>query len=237
MRCFKKIASGDTIEGVRECYGKKTTTIKPFCKAVGCTNKIPKFDVNETSLIDRTNICPFKSRFLDKEGLKAEKEKGKYDDTKHKYYEANQKLVEGFSRAGRDINILFSWLVQGCIEFYTVLKDGIQKPKIVKQYIAEKIGENDVISQWVEERCKVTPIEDFVKLKGDDKRANCSPPLILYECFSSWAKENNCHVGYGKIKFYDSLSTTFNKRKTKDGWLYDRIRLKKFGELIMDEED
>lgn len=233
---FKKIASGDTIEGVRECYGRKTTTIKPFCKAVGCTNKIPKFDVNETSLIDRTNICPFKARFLDKEGLKSEKEKGKYDETKHKYYEADQDLVEGYSKPGRDIDILFSWLVQGCVEFYTVIKTGIPKPKIVKQYIAEKIGENDVISQWVEERCMVTPLDDFIKLKGDDKRSHSTPPLVLYECFSLWAKENNCHNGYGKIKFYDSLSTTFNKRKTKDGWLYDRIRLKRYGDLIMEED-
>lgn len=210
----KKIISGDTISGVRSHYGKKTITIEPFCKLSISANKIPKFDVDD-AMIDRANFYPFKTTFLHKGGLKTEKKS-----------DHELEFAELFLKEKRAINVLFSWLVQGCIEYYRVMDDGIPKPKILKQYTQEKIDEDNIVFKWVEEKCNVTPIEEFKLFKKDDRKKNCSSTHILYESFSMWAEKNNCNVGYGKIKFYNQLSMKFNKKRNSDGFIFERIQLK-----------
>jgi hypothetical protein len=37
---------------------------------------------------------------------------------------------------------------------------------------------------------------------------------------------NDCHVGYGKIKFNEYMAKKFQKRKTNKGYIYDRIKVK-----------
>ena len=47
----------------------------------------------------------------------------------------------------------------------------------------------------------------------------------VYEDFSKWAKQNNCHTGYGKRKFFVHLSERVEKKRTMKGYVYERIEL------------
>jgi hypothetical protein len=67
-----------------------------------------------------------------------EKNNGSYNESKYKYYDADCELIDMYKKHGRPIDIYFSWLVKGCMEFYKVKNNGITKPKVVKEYINEK---------------------------------------------------------------------------------------------------
>ena len=237
---IKKIASADTIEGVRECYGKKTTHIVPFCKLVVCSNKIPKFEATDKAIIERLVFNPFKARFLNEEGIQLEKSRGLYDETKFVYYPSNNELVKKYARIGRNIDILFSWLVHGCVEFYTKHNDGcgIPKPEIVKEYIENKLSENDFISMWVTEKCNVVSTDEWTQMSKKERKEYQTSRSVLYENFSSWAEDYDIKSDRGKIKFYESLSSKFKCKKGYSEFLYERIRLKKInGRELNDSDD
>ena len=224
----KKIASADPIEGVRECFGKKTYTMFPFCKLVIPTNKIPKFDVNDVAIIDRLVFNPYKSRFLNKEDMEKEKATGKYDESVYKYYIADGDLITEYSKEGRPIDILFSWLIEGCIEFYRVKNDGIKKPNIVKEYIENKVGENDVIKIWMDEKCNIKTRDEWNTMDKEDKKEFMTSSNKLYDNFSEWAIKNDCHAGFGKIKFNERLNASFTKKRNNQGMYYERIQIATF---------
>lgn len=228
---IKKIASADPIEGVREVYGKKTRTIFPFCKLVVSSNKIPKFDVQDNAIVDRLCFNPYKARFLNEESLAQEKESGKFDETKYKYYNADIKLIEKFKKVGRQIDILFSWLVGGCIEFYRVREKGIKKPTIVKEYIKNMIDEVDIVGQWINEKCNIISKEIWNTYSKTQKKQYTIKASELYDDFSGWATQNNCHTGYGKKIFYKHLGERVDKKKINKGFIYERIQ------LINEEDD
>lgn len=229
----KKIASGDPIEGIRECYGKKTTTMYPFCKLVVSSNHIPKFNAADKAIIDRLCFNPFRSRFLNEEGLKQEKARGLYDDNKYNYYAADNELIQKYNQTGRPINILFSWLVDGCVDFYkNCLISGIKKPKVVSNYIDDKIGENDTIGQWTADCCTVISIEDWNKFSREQKKKYKTKSSELYRCFSEWAKNNGCHAGYNKRVFNKHLVNLYNKKKLNGYDVYERIKIKEHDDMI-----
>ena len=227
----KKIASADPIEGVRECFGKKTYTMFPFCKLVIPTNKIPKFDVNDIAIIDRLVFNPYRSRFLNKEDMEKEKATGKYDESLYKYYIADGDLITKYSKEGRPIDILFSWLIEGCIEFYRVKNDGIKKPNIVKEYIENKIGENDIVKIWIDEKCNIKTRDEWNKMDKMDKKYFISSSNTLYDNFSEWAIKNDCHAGFGKIKFNERLNASFTKKRYDYGMAYERIQIAIFDDI------
>ena len=221
----KKIASSDPIEGVRECFGKKTWTMLPFCKLAICSNKIPKFDTNDVAITDRLVFNPYKARFLNKISMEIEKEKGNYDETKYKYYETNNSLIEKYSFHNRTIDIYFSWLVAGCMEFYRTKDEGIKKPKIVRDYINEKTSENDIVGLWLEECCNVKTLADWDLLSNTDKKIYTTLSSKLYDNFSEWAIRNNQHKGFGKIDFNKRIETQFTKKRNDKGISFERVRL------------
>jgi phage/plasmid-associated DNA primase len=223
----KKIASCDPIEGVRECYGRETFNLYPFCKLCILTNVIPKIDVSDLAQTDRVNFNPYQARFMDPVGLEKEKETGLYDPVNLKYYEADNDLIDKYKVHGRNIDILFSWLVEGCKEFYKVRKDGIKKPKIVRDFNEEKIGENDLVQQWIDDDCSMISVEKWEKLA--DKTQWETLNKDLYEKFSEWAVKNECHSGIGKIRFYKGLDLKTTNRRAKKGKLYQRIRFSNNG--------
>ena len=222
----KKIASGDPIEGVRGCYEKKTREIQPFCKLLVPTNNIPKFDTQDTAIIDRLCFNPFLARFLNKEDLKTEKKRGKYNTKKFKYYPADNNIIDKFKVKGRPINILFSWMVAGCIEFYKVRNIGIKKPPVVESYIAETLNNNDVIGQWIGEKCNVIDFDMWENFSKIEKKSYTTSTCDLYEEFREWATATGVLKGHGKVKFSKYLMGVFTRIKTqKDGFAFQRIKI------------
>jgi len=221
---IKKIASNDPIEGVREAYGKKTYTMYPFCKLVICSNHIPNFDVSDTAMTDRLNFHPFNARFLDKEGLKKEKDEGKYNPIKYSYYKADKKMEGIFKTDGRHVDIFFSWLAEGCKDFYRLYDDGIPKPDLVKEYINQKVNENDLVCQWIKISCQVVSHIKWSSMTKEEKSKYFSPTTDLYEDFKEWCLDNT-ETPYGKRKFYKHLDMTHNRIRKNKSRVYERIRL------------
>lgn len=168
----KKIASCDVIERVREFYGRKTTQIFPFCKLVVCSNKIPKYDMTDKTMNERIVLNPFMARFLNEDGIKLEKLRGTYDETKFKYYPSDNVLAKKYAVDGRNIDILFSWLVYGCMEFYAKYNEGcgVPKPKIVREYI---------VTTWITENCDVINIDEWIHMSKKPKKiSNITFPIV-----------------------------------------------------------
>lgn len=216
----KKIASGDPIEGVRECYGRKTIHIDPFCKLVVATNFIPKFNANDTAIVDRMLFSPFNARFMD-----SNDEDEMFDKTKFVYYLPDDVFVKKYSMVGRNINILFSWLVGGCMDFYAKHNNGkgINLPDIVKKYIKKKTNDNDYVASWINDECEIIAHDQWTNMTSKDRKKYRTPRSKLCESFDDWAHDNG--VIFGKNKFLESLNAKFKCKKTKGIYVFDRIRI------------
>ncbi len=223
---IKKLASSDPIEGVRECYGRRTLTLQPFCKTVIASNKIPKYDIKDKAIIDRLVFNPFKARFLNPEKMKDEKDEDMYNEEKYKYYPADDNLVRKFQQPGRTLDILFSWLVQGCIKYYQLKDAGLQRPAIVKGYIKDKIKDNDLIQQWIADRCETKTIDEWKVMNNRNKPDFIINAAILHTSYLSWAEENDMEEKYGRNDFYKYLVEKYPKIKVNNTWAFQRIRIK-----------
>ena len=219
----KKIASADPIEGVRECFGRKTRIIIPCCSLLIGTNYVMKWNCRDTAVTDRLVIYPYNARFLDKESMKSEKESGNYNPNKYKYFIADKPLLDSFCVKGRNLDILFSWMVIGCMKFYKVMNDGIKKPKIVLDYTNTKFDDNDVVGQWIAECCEFVNVDEYEKLSPKAKKGWVTQGNDLWNNFTVWAKKNNCLEGNGRNIFHKILSKKFPKTKNMGGVAYERI--------------
>jgi len=150
-------------------------------------------------------------------------------DYKHIDYYVNNRdsIIEKYKKVGRPIDILFSWMVGGCIKFYKLNGAGIKKPRIVLKYIQDKLDDNDVVGRWVNDFCDIKNAGEFDELSRKDKKKFTTSVSDLYDEFSEWAKENGCHKGITKLKFSKYLDGNFKKKKQKRGGnAFERITLK-----------
>ena len=223
---IKKIASGDPIEGVREVYGRKTRIIYPFCKLMIQTNNIPTFDVQDKAIVDRLRFNPFKARFLSKIHMDEEKRLGRYNTKKYKYYDADEDIKQKYESIGRPINMLFSWLVDGCIKFYKHMGQGIEAPKIVSQYAKDTIESQDHASMFIDEFYEIIDQDTWDNMDPDEQKDNSILASVIYQKFSSWAHENECHNNWGKVRFYKSLEERCPKKRYALGFYFQMIRKK-----------
>jgi hypothetical protein len=135
----KKISSSENIGGVRECYGRKTITIQPFCKFSICTNHIFSFDITDIAITDRLIIHPHNSRYLTEEGLIEEKSNGNYKPDLYDYRTADKLFVNSFFTPGHNLDVLFSWLVIGTVKYYDLGSNNVVLPPCVKKYISSVV--------------------------------------------------------------------------------------------------
>jgi len=229
----KKIASSDVIEGARECYDRKTTTIVPFCKFIVTTNFIFIFDGDDIAIIDRLLFCPFNARFLDDQGIKNDKAKGIYDETKFKYYSPDTNLIKKYCAAGRNIDILFSWLVGGCMEFYAKYNNGsdIPRPPIVQKCIEQICNKNDFVACWINENCETVSYDSWIQMTSKDRKKYRTLRSDLCNNFNEWADENGIH--FNKNKFIESLNSKFRSKRIKGLHVFECLRIigADFGEI------
>lgn len=227
---IKKIASGDSIEGVRECYGRKTVYIDPFCKLVIATNFIPRFNANDIAIVDRMLFSPFNARFSYDED-----DNDLYDKTKFKYYLPDEEFVKKYNVVGRNIDILFSWMVGGCMDFYAKYNNGkgIPKPDIVRNYIKEKTNDNDFIASWLKDNCEIIAQDVWTSMTLQDRKLYQTSRSKLHENFDCWSLENG--INFGKKKFIESLNSKLKCKKTNGEYVFERIRIIDYIEGVNDD--
>jgi len=223
----KKIASNDPIEGIREAYGKQTRVIYPFCKLVISSNNAPEWDGQDVAIIDRLTFHPFNARFLTANEIDSDKKRGIFDESRYSYFEANKKIINIYKTEGRQINILFSWLVDGCVKFYKTIDEGISKPIIVEKFIWDKIYKNDPVGRWIEENCDVYNAMDFKKLKSHERTNYMGYGNDLYCDYKQWViDEGDSTLKRKKQKFFLILQGRFKKVRRANGFFFQRIYLK-----------
>jgi len=133
--------------------------------------------------------------------------------------------MEGiFKTDGRHVDIFFSWLAEGCKDFYRLYDDGIPKPNLVKEYINQKVNENDLVCQWIKISCQVVSHIKWSSMTKEEKSKYFSPTTDLYEDFKEWCLDNT-ETPYGKRKFYKHLDMTHNRIRKNKSRVYERIRL------------
>ena len=147
---------------------------------------------------------PYSSRFLTDEQLKEEKQNSEFDESKYTYCAVDNKLISNYKKHGRCLDILFSYLIQGCIKFYEFIDNNqaIIKPDIVKEYTRNETNKVDFIKQFLDECCDILTVEEYNSLNEKLKQTYKTPTTTLWMKFNSWAYENNCSAGFSKTKFF-----------------------------------
>jgi phage/plasmid-associated DNA primase len=175
---IKKISSGDPISGAREVYGRKTITIHPFCKLVISSNYIPSYNFQDVAIIDRMIIDPHKARFLTPDKLLVEKSNGNYRPDIYNYYPVNNNIVQQYSCKSHQLNVLFTWLANGCSKYYNI-RENIPVPKIISAYMDDHLMELDIVKKWLFECCVIVPPSYFNE--NPDKNKSQGTVFIMVE--------------------------------------------------------
>lgn len=182
----KLLTSGDIIR-YREMYAKKQQGFKPLCKLAILCNKKPTFDYQDKAMTERLNFLPFNARFV---------------KTREKSI-----LVEQFIETY--IDDIFSWLVDGSMEYY---KNDIPNCSTVVENTLKCFEEGDTIGRFFNEVCEFPDYEgDKNFITGRQK---------LYESYKE----------YCKAKEIDSIDSTnagkIFKQKLSDMGINKLLRLK-----------
>jgi phage/plasmid-associated DNA primase len=222
--CVEEMMNLDDIKGTRKCYDQKTT-IAPFCKFIITTNTQFIFDPDDISIIDRLLICPFNARFMDDREIRNDKVRGSYDEAKFKYYSPDIDFMRKYCVAGRNIDIFFSWLIGGCVEFYAKYNDDldIPKPPIVLQCIEQTRDKNDIITAWIGERCEIIAENSWDLMTSKDRKKYQTLSSELCKDFDNWAKGNR--INCGKNKFIELMNSRFTCRRINGEYMFERLRI------------
>jgi putative DNA primase/helicase len=91
---------------------------------------------------------------------------------------------------------ILRWMIDGCLEWQ---RDGLKPPPIVISTTEEYFAEQDLVKQWIEEKCET---------KESDTSAN------LYKSWFTWAEENGEKPG--SKKWFGQALTRLQFKKFRD---------------------
>jgi putative DNA primase/helicase len=103
---------------------------------------------------------------------------------------------------------ILAWAVEGCLAWQ---REGLGMPALVKAATDDYFAEQDLLGQWLAERCEVTPTA----------RALSSE---LFKDWSAWVKDHGENPGTGK-SFSAALVRIFEKKKTMAGIMFHGLKL------------
>ena len=107
---------------------------------------------------------------------------------------------------------IITWLVKGCVDWYKT--GSLKEPDVVKQAVAEYRNEQDILHDYLAERCVI-----HVGATIDQK--------ALYADYKTWAEENDLHP-IGKLNFRSRIieKGIFNAVGNRNIKIWQGIRLK-----------
>jgi len=173
---LKWLVGGDTLTG-RGVYGKRQVDFRPTHKLLILTNHLPKADAADYALWSRLLRIPFKMCFVDEPTAPNERK-------------ADPELPAKLRAEGPGI---LAWLVRGCLCWQ---KEGLLPPETVRTATKEYRAAEDVISQFVEERCL---IEKGSQVKGGD----------LFKAYKEWCDGSGLNFISG-TKFGTEMKRRFD---------------------------
>lgn len=187
----KWLVGGDRLVG-RPPFGKYEIAFSPTHTLFLLTNHKPHASSEDYAFWQRIHLIPFRLSFVDDPKESFEKKR-------------NPGLSDALKREGAGI---LAWLVRGCLEWQ---KKGLVPPKSVKDATREYRAEEDVIGQFIEERCEV-----------DAK--NTVSAEQLFNAYCDWCRANG-HAAVTSTKFGNRVKKKFEKKRARTGMHYIGIGL------------
>ncbi|WPB83098.1 phage/plasmid primase, P4 family [Sediminicoccus rosea] len=103
---------------------------------------------------------------------------------------------------------ILAWAVQGCLAWQ---REGLGMPEIVRDTTADYFAEQDLLGQWLAERCKIEP-------------ATLTASAALFRDWSAWTKDRGENPGTNKA-FSAAMEQHHAKRRTREGAMFVGVRL------------
>lgn len=177
---------------------KEEFDFKPQFKLWMATNNKPEVSEDTIAIWSRIKLIPFTVTFT---GDKADKH-----------------LSEKLSAVKPSI---FSWAVRGCLAW---LRDGLVEPDAVKQATNDYRDEQDVISDFLLEKCS-RDVRFDVKAKE------------LYQAYQNWCASSGLRP-VSETSFGSKITNHgIVKHRTMRGMVYEGIRLRTFAEIAQIERE
>jgi len=186
---IKQLTGGDTFSA-RGIY-KNAIEFTNNSKIVMVTNHPPNLELDK-AIIERTRFIPFSKKFV------TEKEYNNVKEEDRKFYGIKDDVFIN-DLSDNHMDEVFTYLVNGAIKYFS--KKDIEIPKRFKAECSIFIEDNDVIQEFIDERCEVD-INEKSSTKG---------MLVSY---NSWAVMS----GLQKL-----TSQTLKKQLLAKGFKYKKI--------------
>jgi putative DNA primase/helicase len=190
-----KLLTGGGQIAARQVF-KESCQFRPTHTIFLLTNRKPTAPDDDSALWSRLVLIPFNLRFVDDEPNGPNERP------------ADQKLEEKLEAEASGI---LAWLVRGALEWQ---RDGLKVPNCVKTETKAYRAEQDTVSQFLDECCRVDP-KAFV------------PAGKLFEAYQAWADSAGIrktaqknHTAFGK-----RVAQAFEKVKGNKGAVYYGIGL------------
>lgn len=190
---IKQLTGGEEISA-RPMYARSVVSFLPqFTLWLSC-NDLPSVRDKSVFSSDRLRVIEFNRHFSEQEREKSLKNEFR-----------NEEAMRG----------IFSWLVSG----YALYRDkGLQMPESMKRVVRQYEKDNDLVLQFLEEKCE---------------RADCTTvrKKSLYDAFKIWLKSNGYTFTPTAQKFNKAVEShpewyTDNSRTVKGYLVYDGLKLR-----------
>lgn len=183
---LKELTGGDQLTG-RQLHAEPQQ-FYPSHKLILLTNHRPRV-TQDPALWRRLRLVPFSVSFEGREDR-----------------ELGRKLRQ-------ELEGILAWAVEGCLEWQ---RDGLRTPDKVKTATEEYKREEDVLGQFLEDRCTADPTNQFDRVSTDE----------LFNGFVGWMKSNQYRDMYTQKRFTGELEARgYQRFKTKGRMFWNGIRL------------
>ena len=177
---LKWLCGGDTLTG-RGPYEKRQVDFRPTHKLLILTNHLPHADAADYALWARLLRIPFKLCFVD-------------EPTQPNERKADPELP---AKLRAEAPGILAWLVRGCLAWQ---QEGLNPPETVKAATKEYRESEDMISQFIQERCITGPA---LQVKAGE----------LFSSYRIWSEVMGLKPMSG-TKFGNEIKSRFNHYKT-----------------------
>ena len=196
-------------------------------KLHGQMNDLPRFPTSSEAFKRRPVIIPFQSIFVDDDQV-AEKQavidrREKEDDQSEiisveyeKVYRKDRTVEDRLKQGGDLIDIFFSWLVDGAMNYYT---DGLYLCEKIKVFTKASVSDQDVVQRFIDEHIDLT-----------HKKADRMEPKTIHNNFVSFlgSINNTEKTNYSKKRFDNDLrKKNWQLRKSNGARFWSGVTFKK----------
>ena len=206
---FKCFASNDPLPKARAPYEKAGVDIELYSKLVIAVNEMPNF-TSDSAVAMRMCILPFYGIFIPEPEYVEYKAKHIKDDDV-KVYIKDECVAELYREYGIHLDYFFSWLVDGCKMYY----EGYAKfkaPPIVLNYRTNILEENDILSLFISEKCKI----------GNEYEEQSN---TLWIEFDKWQKQGNIPKLLSCKQFRAEIIKKYKPHRTNTSRMYCGLKL------------